>query len=287
MYLAYSTNGFTRRDLARAIRRIAGHGYAGVELLADAPHWSPSMDGPEVRRAVREALSETGLGVSNVNANTAASLWPFELPEPVFEPSLSNHDPAVRRRRLEYTRACLDFAAEVGAPCVSVTSGRPEALRTPEDGMAWFADGLAAVCDHAASVGVRVGIEYEPGLLVETAGEVLGILRRVDHPLLGVNLDVGHAICAGEDPAASIRKLGPWIWNVHLEDIRGRKHHHLVPGEGDVDFGRVFAALRDVGHHGYVTVELYTCVDRADDAAAQAHAHLAPYLEVEATRLAG
>jgi len=258
-----------------------------VELLADAPHWSPDDDGPKLRAAIRRVVAETGVGISNVNANTAGCLWPLELPEPVFEPSLSNRCAGVRRRRLDYTRTCLELAAEVGAPCVSITSGRPQALVSPADGMAWFADACAELSEHADALGVRIGIEYEPGLLVETAAEVAEILRRVDHPRLGANLDVGHAVCAGEDPVESIRMLGPAIWNLHLEDIRGRKHHHLVPGEGDIDFGRVFAALREVGYNGYVTVELYTCVDRADDAAIQARAHLAPFLQRAATRLAG
>ncbi len=287
MHLAYSTNGFTRVDLVRAVRDIAAHGYVGVELLADAPQWSPETDTTGLRSAVRRALAETDIGVSNVNANTAACLWPFELPEPVFEPALSNRDAAVRRQRLDYTRQVLDFAADVGASCVSVTSGRPDAAVAPEEGMAWFADSLAEVCRYAASVGVRVGIEYEPGLLVETALEVADIIERVGHPLLGANLDIGHAVCVGEDPAKSVQLLGPRIWNVHLEDIKGRKHHHLVPGEGDIDFARIFAALRAVDYDGYVTVELYTCVERADDAAAQARAYLTPFLEAQATRLAG
>lgn len=287
MHIAYSSNGFTRVDLACAIRRIAGHGYAGVELLADAPHWSPVQDTPAFRAEIRRALADGAVGVSNINANTAACLWPFELPEPVFEPSLSNRDAAIRRERFEFTRRAIDFAADVGGRCVSVTSGRPDALVDPADGIAWFAEALAPVCDYAAAAGIRVGIEYEPGLLVETAAEVAEVIARVGHPALGANLDVGHAVCVGEDPLESIRLLGPRIWNVHLEDIKGRKHHHLVPGEGDIDFARVFAALRSVGYDGYVTVELYTCVDRADDAAVQARTHLAPFVEASATRLAG
>lgn len=278
MRLAYSTNGFTRVDLATAVRRIAGHGYEGVELLADAPHWAPVARGGVDLVGVRAALAETGLKVSNVNANTAAVLWSAPPPEPVFEPALSNHDPAVRRARLDYTRECMDFAQAVGAPVVSVTSGRTEAEHPPEAGMGWFAESLHALCELAAERGLRLGIEYEPGLLVETAAEVHALIERVDHPALGVNLDVGHAICAGEDPVESMKLLAGRIWNVHLEDIRGTKHYHLVPGEGDVDFARVLAGLQAVRYTGFVTVELYTCSARADAAAAAACAALQPIL---------
>ena len=63
MRLAYSTNGFTQVDLPTAIRRIAEHGYLGVELLADRPHWFPAMDYRE-RQEVQLALRRTGLAVS-------------------------------------------------------------------------------------------------------------------------------------------------------------------------------------------------------------------------------
>ncbi|MCB9536258.1 MAG: sugar phosphate isomerase/epimerase [Myxococcales bacterium] len=280
MRLAYSTNGFTRRPLPDAIRAIGALGYAGVEILADAPHWVPGRSTDADTRAVEAALTDAGLAVSNINANTAGALWPIEPPEPVFEPSLSNRDPAVRRRRLEYSFACVDLAARLGAPAVSVTSGRPEAAVLPADGMGYFADSLAELCAFAAARGVRVGVEAEPGLLVENSVELRALIDRVDHPALGANLDVGHAICAFEAPDAVIERLAGRIWNVHLEDIAGRKHHHLVPGEGDVDFEAVFRSLAAAGYAGFCTVELYTCADRDADAAGRAHQHLAPRLAV-------
>jgi sugar phosphate isomerase/epimerase len=273
--LAYSTNGFARVNLPTAIRRIAAHGYTGVELLADEPHWSPGLSAFDLA-AVRTALNETGLTISNVNANTAMVLWPQVLPETVFEPSLSNHDPAVRARRLSCVGAAMDFAAAVGATTISVTSGRPETDYTPEESMAYFAESLAEVCSMAEARRLEVGIEYEPGLLVESAAEVRALIDAVDHPALGANLDIGHAICAGEDPLESIKLLAGRIWNVHLEDIKGRKHYHLVPGDGDVDFAAVIAGLTAAGYDRFGTVELYTFSKNSDEAAARAHAYLAP-----------
>ncbi|MCA9526080.1 MAG: sugar phosphate isomerase/epimerase [Myxococcales bacterium] len=277
MRLAYSTNGFAEVDLPTAIRRIGAHGYAGVELLADRPHWLPGHGLPELR-GVKRALGDAGLAVSNINANTAMALWPAWVPETLFEPSLSNHDASIRARRMDYTRAALDLAAAVGAPCLSVTSGRTEGAIPPGEGHRIFAESLAILAEEAAARGVRLGVEYEPGLLVETAAELRAIIDAVDHPSLGANLDLGHAICAGEDPVESIGLLAGRIWNVHLEDIAAKKHFHLIPGEGDVDFHRLLRALHASGYGGFVTVELYTCSHRADEACTRALAHLAPCL---------
>lgn len=284
MNFAYSSNGFTRVSLPEAISRIAAHGYRGIELLADRPHWHPGL-GELERAAIRRALQASGLIVSNINANTAMALWPEWVPETLFEPALSNHDPAVRTRRIDFTRAALDFAVEVGAQCVSVTSGRCEADVKPDEGKRYFAEALARVCEDAAERGLKVGIEYEPGLLVETAAEVKAVIDAVGHPVLGANLDIGHAICVGETPAEAIATLAGRIWNVHLEDIRGTKHFHLVPGEGDVDFAAVFAALDAHGYDNFVTVELYTCSARADTAAAAAIEHLRRFVAPESVAL--
>lgn len=286
MRLAYSTNGFGRVNLVTAVERIAAHGYAGVELLADDPHWWPGM-GASAVRAVRQTLVQTGLAVSNVNINTAMGLWPERMPETVFEPALSNRDPAVRARRLAYTRAALDFAAEMGATCASVTSGRPQSEVHPDESVAWFAESLAVAATWAAERGLRLGIEYEPGLVCERASEVAAVIARVGHPALGVNLDVGHARCIGEQPADSIALFSGRIWNLHLEDIQGQKHYHLIPGEGDLDFDAVFDALAAQDYDRFATVELYTCSDRADFAAAGAYAHLAPRVAAALARAAG
>jgi hypothetical protein len=40
--LAYSTNAYRRHSTEEAIDRIAGLGYAGIELMADEPHLWPA-----------------------------------------------------------------------------------------------------------------------------------------------------------------------------------------------------------------------------------------------------
>lgn len=279
MKLAYSTNGFTETDLPTALRQIARIGFPAVEILADAPHWHPLESTEAELDALKAALDETGLQISNINANTANCLWPQPLPEPVFEPSMSNSEPSIRRQRIDYTLACLELAAIIGAPTVSVASGRGEGHVEPERAMAFFAEALSEICVRAEQLGVKVGIEYEPALLVERAEEVSALIEVVGSPALGANLDIGHAICAYEDPLESIRLLAGRIWNVHVEDIKGRKHHHLVPGEGDIDFPRIFDALAEVGYDRHLTVELYTCSHWAEPAARRAFTHLHPILE--------
>ena len=278
--LAFSTNAYTRFELPEAIRRIAGHGYDGVELLADTPHaFLPEFDDDD-RAAVQRALDETGISVSNVNANTARGYYDDAPPSSFFDPTLITADEEDRRWRIDYTKSAIDLAAAVGSPAVCVATGRPLPGTMPEEAREYLHDSLAEITAYAESAGVRVGIEFEPELLVECTEEVLTLIDEVGSDALGVNFDAGHAAVYGEDPAESIRQCAGHITGLHLEDIVGGqrgKHYHRIPGEGDIDFGAIFDALDDIGYDGFATLELYTYPDAPDEAAERSYAALEGY----------
>lgn len=266
MRLAYSTNAFTRTDLLSALQSIADLGYAGAEILCDRPHWFPGEVSDEAIDDAARTLSDLGLAVSNLNANTANGYYTPAPPENVFEPALSNPDPELRRWRQDYTIEALRIGARLGARAVSVTSGHPRPGILPRQSLDYLVESLKPICEAAAKYGVKLGIEYEPGLLVERAAELAEVIERVGSPELGANLDIGHSYLDGESPEVAVALLAGRIWNVHVEDIRNRKHFHLVPGDGDLPFGRYFDALRQVGYDGFLTVELYSFPDQPVEA---------------------
>ncbi len=280
--LAFSTNAYTRFELTDAVDRIADHGYTGVEILADTPHaYLPEFDDEDIE-TLSETLSETGLSVSNINANTVTGYYDDAPPSAFFDPTIITDDEQEREWRIEYTKSAIDLAVELDSPSVCLATGRPLPGNPPERAREYLLDSLVAITDYAESAGVDVGIEFEPELLVECTDEVLALIDDVDSDALGVNMDVGHAAVYGEDPAESIRKCAGNITGVHLEDIAGGrrgKHYHLIPGAGDLDFEAMFEALGDIGYDGFATMELYTYPNRPDEAAATAYDHLERYLE--------
>ncbi|UPM44312.1 sugar phosphate isomerase/epimerase family protein [Halocatena salina] len=271
--LAFSTNAYTRFTLTDAVRRIADHGYDGVELLADSPHaFLPEFDEDD-RTRLQETIETTGLSVSNVNANTAMGYYDDAPDTSFFAPTIISDSETERSRRVTYTKRAIDLAGAVGAPAVCVATGRPEPGNPPEQAREQLMNSLHDILDHADSVGVDVGIEFEPELLIECTEEVLELLDVVNRDALGVNLDVGHAAVYGEDPAESIRQCAGHITGVHIEDIVGGrrgKHYHRIPGDGDLNFEAIFRALDDIGYDGFATLELYTYPDAPDRAARRA-----------------
>ncbi|MFC4440071.1 MULTISPECIES: sugar phosphate isomerase/epimerase family protein [Natrialbaceae] len=279
--LAFSTNAYTRTDLPDAVRRIAGHEYDGVELLADTPHaFLPEFDESD-QKELEGTLNETGIEVSNINANTTTGYYDDAPPSSFFDPTIITANDEERAWRVDYTKRAIDLASAVDAPSVCIATGRPLPGNPPERAREYLLDSLREITNYAESVGVSVGIEYEPELLVENTDEVLTLIDEIDTDALGVNLDVGHAAVYGEDPAESVRRCAGYITGVHLEDIVGGrrgKHYHRIPGEGDLDFEAIFAALDEIGYEGFATLELYTYPDTPDQAAATAYDELKQYL---------
>jgi sugar phosphate isomerase/epimerase len=279
MPIAYSTNAYHCYGLFDAVQSIAALGFDGVEVLCDRPHWFLDRHQREDALRLCGLLERLGLAVSNLNCNTANGFFEPRPPENVFEPSLASANPVWRRWRLDYSIRALDLAHTLGARNISVTSGRPDTGGTPEQGLDFLVDSLCRLCEAAERYGgVRIGVEYEPGLLVERADELADLIDRVGSPLLGANLDIGHSWLAGESPEDSVSRLAGRVWNTHVEDMRGYKHYHLIPGEGDLPFSRYFAALAATGYEGFHTVELYTYPQMPEEAGRRSLKFLRPLL---------
>jgi sugar phosphate isomerase/epimerase len=159
---------------------------------------------------------------------------------------------------------------------VTITTGQPDPSARAAEMRDWLLDGLDLVVEAAHRAGVELAIECEPGQFIERSADLKVLLDEVGDPRLGANLDIGHAVCLGEDPAESVRLLAPHLKHLHLEDIKGRRHWHLIPGDGDIDFASVARALAEVGYGRAAAVELYTYKDEPDGAARAAFAALAP-----------
>ncbi len=272
--LAFSSNAYLDVPVEQAIRRIAGFGYRGIELLADVPHaWPAGLLGVQ-KEAIRRALDDAGLVISNINAFMMNAI--ADPRQPYWHPGWTDPDPHYRAIRREHTKRALRLAAELGAPAISTEpGGEIQPGQTREEATDIFYDEIMPVLDVAAKVGVTLLIEPEPGLLIEKFGQYLEFAARVNHPALGLNFDIGHAYCVGEDPAAWVPVMKAHTRHYHFEDIAAsRVHHHLVPGEGAIDFEAVLRAIATHTPDTWITVELYPYRDRPDEAAKAARAHL-------------
>jgi sugar phosphate isomerase/epimerase len=278
MRLAFSTNAYLKFSFAEAVRRLSAIGYAGVEIMADVPHAWPAFLLEEQKEAMRRALAENRLAISNINAFMMHAVG--DARQLYWHPSWIEPDQYYRQVRVDHTRRSLTLARELGARCITTEPGGP----VPKDqcwseALALFVETLKPVAEHAECEGVLLLIEPEPGLLIENAEQFSDLMHKVRSPAVALNFDIGHFFCVGDDPAATVRRLAPFIRHFHLEDIAAtRVHHHLIPGEGAIDFASTFAAIREIGYDGWITIELYPYVNDPDAAARAALAAVRPFV---------
>jgi len=272
--LAFSSNAYQRFSIEETIARIAGLGFAGLELLADVPHAWPAGLLPERKEAIRQCLARHGLAIANVNGFMMNAV--ADPRQPYWHPSWIEPDPHYRAIRREHTRRALLLAGELGAPSMQTEPGGPLAA-----GESWhaaarlFYDELMPCVEVAEKSGVQLLIEPEPGLLIERFEQYLEFAAMVDSPWLGLNFDIGHAFCMGEDPQDWIARMAPHTRHYHIEDIGAdRVHRHMIPGEGAIDFAATLREIARSGYDGWVTVELYPYVDDPDAAGHRAKEYL-------------
>jgi sugar phosphate isomerase/epimerase len=274
MVFGYSTNAFVRFTLDQAVERIARLGFAGVEIMGDRPHlYPPDWDLPALQK-MKTTVEEKKLKITNINSFTLFAVGDTYLPSWIEE------DPARRRIRVDHSLESLRVASILGCANISVPPGGPLNGMSRKAAAALFHQGLEKVVPLAEELKIRVLVEPEPGLLLESSRQFREFIRDVSSPWVGLNYDMGHFFCVGEDPVAALEELFQWVGHVHLEDIGpDRSHNHLIPGLGVLEFPGIFQAAVRLGYQGDMSLELYPYVDMPEEAGRQGLAYILPLLE--------
>jgi len=275
MIFGYSTNAFVKHTLLDSFDKIAELGFKGVEIMCDQPHLYPPEYGPEQLREVKERLETNQLKPTNLNSFTLFAVGDTYLPSWI-EPEAER-----RQMRIDHTLACLEIGAYLGCANISVPPGGPmEKSLTRKEALALFHKGLDQVIPKAEELGVQLLIEPEPDLLMERSTEIKPFVKEIQCDAVGINFDIGHFFCAGEDPAAALQELFPWVGHMHIEDIAAdRKHNHLIAGLGAIDYMPVFNTMKTLGYERDISLELYPYVDRPVEAGEKSLAHLLPLMQ--------
>ncbi|RMH05015.1 MAG: sugar phosphate isomerase/epimerase [Planctomycetota bacterium] len=238
--LGYNSNGFPHHRLEDALPWLAELGYRAVAITPDVPHLDPRYAAAAEVRRIGRLCAELDLAV--VLESGARYLLD---PRRKHRPNLLEPDDA-RDLRLKFLRHMVEWCDLLGARVLSFWSGVVPAGQSEAGARARLADGCANLAALAERYGVTLALEPEPGHLISTVDDWLGF--RAEAPAgLRLCLDLGHLLVTGErEPAAALRELAGEIATVQLDDMRRGDHVHRAPGEGEIDFLSVAAALRDL-----------------------------------------
>jgi len=264
MKFSFSTNAYRAYTVEESIQSIASVGYDAVELMCDIPHAYPPLSKDKIQ-SIKKTLNETDMEISNLNGFMLCAIKDFH------HPSWIEGDEIQRKKRIDHTKNCLQLARELNVKSVSTEPGGPPTNALRQKDLNLFIDGLNQVLPLAEKTGVKLLIEPEPELLIENSKQLLDLLSCVKSKFLGLNFDIGHFFCVGEDPSQLIIDLQDYIDHIHLEDIAiTRIHKHLIPGHGSINFKKIFNSLEKINYNGFITVELYPYQENPQQTALEA-----------------
>ena len=269
MILGYSSNAFVKFSVSEAVERIADLGFQGIEIMCDRPHLYPPDFQEEDLARLKDLVDDCDLKVTNLNSFTLFAVGDTYLP------SWIDSQEDQREIRIQHTLQCLKLALFFGCKNISVPPGGPVGDISGKEAMALFHRGLERVAPLAEELDVRILVEPEPDLLMENSRQFKMFIRDVRSSAVGLNFDIGHFFCAGEDPRVAFEELFEWIGHVHLEDIAvTRVHQHLILGHGAIQLAEIFETMIRLGYKGDISLELYPYVDTPEDAGRESLTHL-------------
>ncbi len=173
----------------------------------------------------------------------------------------------------------------IAAECSNAIHGqrnRPlaETPRLAEADWPRFGERLGALAAHTEAQDLKFAYHFHLGTVVERPEDLERFIANTPANV-GFVVDTGHAALGGVDAVDLILRHPERIAHVHAKDIRRPVFDHVraaghsfldgvlagmftVPGDGDLDFAPVMAALAKIGYAGWIVIEAEQDPARAD-----------------------
>ncbi|WP_370313786.1 bifunctional sugar phosphate isomerase/epimerase/4-hydroxyphenylpyruvate dioxygenase family protein [Sagittula sp.] len=169
----------------------------------------------------------------------------------------------LREKAFDRAKHKFDTMLELGTDLVLMCSScHPQAL----GGIDRAADDFAELGAIAADRGVRVGYEALAwGRHVNDHRDAWEVVRRADHPNIGLILDSFHTLSRKIDPETIRRIPGDKIFFVQLADaplidmdlLYWSRHFRNMPGEGDLPVADFMRAVAATGYNDWISLEIF------------------------------
>ena len=158
----------------------------------------------------------------------------------------------------------FDLMAELGCDLLLVCSNvSPEALGGIDRAAADFRE----LGERAQKRGLRVAFEALAwGRHVNDYRDAWEIVRRADHPAVGLVLDSFHVLVRGTDlgPIRAIPKERIFLVQIadaprlDMDYLSWSRHYRCFPGQGDLPLGAFMQALQATGFNGLLSLEIFS-----------------------------
>ena len=217
-------------DMLDFIDYCADHGCAGAELTSY--FFPPEFDEAYLLKLKRHAylrgVAVSGTAVGNVFTHPKGE---------------------ERRKEIDYVKNWIRYAAVMGAPHIRVFAGNARKGVSQKEAEKNFLECYEECLELAGEKGIFLGLENHGGIVSE-ADALVRIMKAVDSPWAGINLDSGNFHTT--DPYGDLAKIAPYAVNVQMKVSLKRKD---AKEKEPIDLPRLLKILRTVNYQGWFTLE--------------------------------
>jgi len=242
--------------------RLKRCGYGAIEICPPKGRYGLGVSMDAYVETHKRLKADFGLEVSCINECWGEMWDPFS---PRFK-TLTEQKTA--DLAVAETRSTIDFAAELGAPFVTIAVAVHHAITADNvhEATVIAVDALQRMSAYAATRGVRLVFEatnhLEMGKFVNTAANHKRMIQLTGCDNIGIQLDWFHVNLEELNPYEAVMDAQPLLWHQHCRDSNS-----LTPGYGKTDFKAVFRALKKTGYAGFCTIESAPMIPDPDTAA--------------------
>jgi len=207
----------------------------------------------------KELLTKYGLQVGAVNVDIKGeSYWDKR--------ALTAQSADTRGKAIEYIRRGVEFSRDLGANLVSVCplqDGYDYHFEMDyEEVWNYFIEGIKEAAQSYPEVRISLEYKFREPLVHYLLGNVHSALYtclKVGLLNVGVTLDVGHALFAGENPAESLillQREGK-LFHVHINDNDGKWDWDLVAGSRNLfSYLEFLYYLQKINYQGWISLDV-------------------------------
>jgi L-ribulose-5-phosphate 3-epimerase len=231
---AFMLGGLRQGSPLSTFQLLKDAGFEGVELI------SPNdLD----LREVLSARDKTGLIIHGVSGGRH------------WRDPLSDADPAVVARGMAAIRQEFADCKAYGGTTVLVVPAVVNKKVGYRDAYRRSQKNIRELIPDAQSHGIKIAIEEVWNKFLLSPVEFARYIDEFESPWVGAYFDVGNVVEFGY-PEEWIRELGKRILKVHIKEYGKPKRFDYRLGEGEIDWGAVRSALKDVGYNGWISAEV-------------------------------
>ena len=236
---------------AEQCRIVSDAGYEGIEIAAFTLVEEGVQEiNPARRKEMVSVIKDAGLECVGLH-------WLLAPPPKGLH--FTTPDTAVRRETVAYLDTLIDFCGDLGGSYMIFGSPKQRDTRgiPVEQAKKYFAEGLAAVADHARQRDIEILVEplgNRTTNVVNTLAEASQLAGQVDHPAIGIMFDFNNTVDETEPFDVLLRKYHKNIHHVHVQEMGGK---HLGTGTAVNDYVKAFQVLKDMRYKRWISLEVF------------------------------